>query len=529
MTRRARGAGARGACDARRRSRHVARHRSPKPPASPRSTTSSSTPRSTRRPPLPHGPAARRRRWRASCSHVSALWWQIQLDDESTALDAEFERRVEAAIAAADAWTVSEPQRAEAWFYLGAAYGARVQWRVLRAERVAAARDGKRIKEALEQALALDPSLHDARFGIGLYKYLRRCCARGRQVPSLPAAAARRRPRRAGCATCCLRASTARCCAARPTTSCTGSTSGTRSSRSAASRCCRGCTPATRATRSSRSASLRSRSSTSTIHRPASPRGRNCWRRPTPGGCMRRRSRRRAHASASAERLDELYETDRALELVGTVIRDRAGSTVRRARARPAAARAIRGAARPAVAGARRVPRSHHCSTAARSGRPRRRGTRRAAARRGSGDRPGVRALARRLARIRTRRARRGGARPRSCAGAAAGRSGRALPQGARPPRARRDRPRHHRCSAASSRRARSRRPCSSRARTSNAPRCSSRRTIAPARSSPTATRAACSAPTRVRGSSPHAPSRVSRRTRPSHAALIGCHHAIGR
>ena len=102
---------------------------------------------------------------------VTALWWQIQLDDQSTALDAEFERRVEAAIAAADAWTVNEPERAEAWFYLGAAYGARVQWRVLREARVAAARDGKRIKEALEQAIALDPSLHDARFGIGLYKY----------------------------------------------------------------------------------------------------------------------------------------------------------------------------------------------------------------------------------------------------------------------------------------------------------------------------------------------------------------------
>jgi hypothetical protein len=102
---------------------------------------------------------------------VTALWWQIQLDDQSTELDAEFGRSVEAAIAAAGAWTVSEPDRAEAWFYLGAAYGARVQWRVLRAERVAAARDGKRIKEALEQALALDPALHDARFGIGLYKY----------------------------------------------------------------------------------------------------------------------------------------------------------------------------------------------------------------------------------------------------------------------------------------------------------------------------------------------------------------------
>ena len=38
-------------------------------------------------------------------------------------------------------------------------------------ERLAAARDGKRIKEALERALALDPDLQDAYFGIGLYHY----------------------------------------------------------------------------------------------------------------------------------------------------------------------------------------------------------------------------------------------------------------------------------------------------------------------------------------------------------------------
>ena len=40
-----------------------------------------------------------------------------------------------------------------------------------RVERLAAARDGKRIKEALEQALALDPAMHDAEFGIGMYRY----------------------------------------------------------------------------------------------------------------------------------------------------------------------------------------------------------------------------------------------------------------------------------------------------------------------------------------------------------------------
>jgi tetratricopeptide (TPR) repeat protein len=100
-----------------------------------------------------------------------SLWWQIQLDPHSRALDAEFETRVNAAIAIAEAWVKREPQRAEAWFYLGGAYGARVQWRVLRAERVAAARDGKRIKDALERALELDPDMHDAWFGIGLYHY----------------------------------------------------------------------------------------------------------------------------------------------------------------------------------------------------------------------------------------------------------------------------------------------------------------------------------------------------------------------
>jgi tetratricopeptide (TPR) repeat protein len=102
---------------------------------------------------------------------VTALWWRIQLDPDSIALDAEFSARVDAAIAAAEAWAERDPRRAEAWFYVGGAYGARVQWRVLRVERLAAARDGKRIKEALERALALDPGLQDARFGIGLYKY----------------------------------------------------------------------------------------------------------------------------------------------------------------------------------------------------------------------------------------------------------------------------------------------------------------------------------------------------------------------
>ena len=102
---------------------------------------------------------------------VVAIWWRIQLDPNDRSRDDEFRMRADAAIAAVEGWTDREPLRAEAWFYLGGAYGARAQWRVLRGERLAAARDGKRIKEALERALELDPSLQDAYFGIGLYHY----------------------------------------------------------------------------------------------------------------------------------------------------------------------------------------------------------------------------------------------------------------------------------------------------------------------------------------------------------------------
>jgi hypothetical protein len=100
-----------------------------------------------------------------------SLWWQIQLDPQSTALDARFLAKVNAAIAEAERITRATPGRAEAWFYLGAAYGVRAQFRVHRYERLPAARDGKRIKESLERALAIDPSMHDAEFGIGIYRY----------------------------------------------------------------------------------------------------------------------------------------------------------------------------------------------------------------------------------------------------------------------------------------------------------------------------------------------------------------------
>jgi tetratricopeptide (TPR) repeat protein len=102
---------------------------------------------------------------------ATSTWWRILLDPESRALDTQFSREIDHAIKTAEAWGTREPQNPEAHFYSGAAYAARVQWRVLRDEKLAAARDGKRIKQALERAIVLDPELDDAYFGIGLYQY----------------------------------------------------------------------------------------------------------------------------------------------------------------------------------------------------------------------------------------------------------------------------------------------------------------------------------------------------------------------
>jgi hypothetical protein len=108
-----------------------------------------------------------------ACSvlEATALWWRIQLDPDNPILDDEFSAAVERAISRCEEWTEREPDDAEGWFYLGGAYAARVQWRVLRGEKLSAAREGKRIKDALERALVLDPALDDAYFGVGLYRY----------------------------------------------------------------------------------------------------------------------------------------------------------------------------------------------------------------------------------------------------------------------------------------------------------------------------------------------------------------------
>ena len=102
---------------------------------------------------------------------VVSTWWRIQIDPDNRGRDRLLNERAQASIAAAEAWTRREPQSAEAWFYLAGSHAPLVQWQVLRGEPISAARNGNRVREALEHALTLNPSLVDAQFGIGIYQY----------------------------------------------------------------------------------------------------------------------------------------------------------------------------------------------------------------------------------------------------------------------------------------------------------------------------------------------------------------------
>ena len=108
-----------------------------------------------------------------ACAALRAVvvWWEIQLDPRNRQLDAQLETAAKAAIAAAERWARREPKQAEAWFYLAGAHAPLEQLRTIRGQRLAVARDALRIKNALERALEIDPTLQDAYFGIGLYHY----------------------------------------------------------------------------------------------------------------------------------------------------------------------------------------------------------------------------------------------------------------------------------------------------------------------------------------------------------------------
>ena len=122
-----------------------------------------------------------------ACDVIGAVndYWRLLLNPEDTSRDAALLRRINASIASTEAWVAREPKRAEAWFYLGGAYGTRVLLRGHRGQYLSAARDGKRIHDSLRIAISLDPSLGDAYFGLGLYHYYAAIAPRAARILSM--------------------------------------------------------------------------------------------------------------------------------------------------------------------------------------------------------------------------------------------------------------------------------------------------------------------------------------------------------
>ena len=120
-------------------------------------------------------------------------WWRILLDPNDTSHDREFTTRVDAAIEECTRWTDGEPQRAEAWFYLGAAYGARVSFRVQRGERLAGG-PRRQAHQGVPRARALArPAAGRRAIRRRTLQVLRGHRAGGGEIAALPADAARRR------------------------------------------------------------------------------------------------------------------------------------------------------------------------------------------------------------------------------------------------------------------------------------------------------------------------------------------------
>jgi tetratricopeptide (TPR) repeat protein len=107
------------------------------------------------------------------------------MNPEDTSSDHALLASINAAIAETEAWVSTEAKRAEAWFFLGGAYGTRVLLRGTRGQYLAAARDGRRIHDSLRQALDLDPALSDAYFGLGLYHYYAAIAPRAARLLSM--------------------------------------------------------------------------------------------------------------------------------------------------------------------------------------------------------------------------------------------------------------------------------------------------------------------------------------------------------
>jgi hypothetical protein len=100
-----------------------------------------------------------------------ALVWKVEQRPEVTSLDKELERRVQRAVAVADARLQARPGEVRALLARGGAWAVSSRYHMFRWHKSEAARDGARMRQDLLEVRRQDPANTDALFGLGLYDY----------------------------------------------------------------------------------------------------------------------------------------------------------------------------------------------------------------------------------------------------------------------------------------------------------------------------------------------------------------------
>jgi tetratricopeptide (TPR) repeat protein len=116
---------------------------------------------------------------------ADADWWKIYLTEGNlvdpdvfesvsetiTPYDADFNRLQALALQKAESRLHAPQDQAQSCLYEGLAYALRARLEALRDRALATARDGKKMRSLMLNAVKLDPHLSDAYLGIGLYNY----------------------------------------------------------------------------------------------------------------------------------------------------------------------------------------------------------------------------------------------------------------------------------------------------------------------------------------------------------------------
>ena len=104
--------------------------------------------------------------------HAFVVYWRLLYDDDNPALQAEFGRRLARATEIAEGAAAASPRNAEHALWAGMSRLMNGQLLAAQKKAMPAAMEAKRARAHLERAVALDPRLDDARFGLGTYNYL---------------------------------------------------------------------------------------------------------------------------------------------------------------------------------------------------------------------------------------------------------------------------------------------------------------------------------------------------------------------